>query len=169
MIQRLYEQDAKGIVDEDLIDEVGVSFLARIQSIERVGDALSGQAHCPHCDETIDHPMEKEAWIECEPCRWRITWDDYHRSFRGKYLAASGIKPFLREFADSYPRAQTPRQRLILIDNLIHRFHWELGNTPGATGAKNLIGGKTDDLFNFLEQLAYGDASTPELVETREK
>ena len=31
------------------------------------------------------------------------------------------------------------------------------------------IGGKGDDLFDFLEHLAYGDVNTPELKATREK
>ena len=169
VIQRLYEQDARGIVDEELIDEVGIAFLARIQSIDRVGDALSGQAHCPRCDRTINHQMDKAELLRCEPCQWQLTWDDYHRSFRGKYLAAFGIKPFLREFADAYPKARSARDKMILIDTLIHRFHWEMGATPGSTAAKNLIGGKSsDDLLDFLDHLAYGDASTPEIKAARE-
>ena len=169
VIQRLYERDAEGIVDETLIDEVGVAFLARIESIDRVGDALSGQAHCPHCDRTIPHEFDKEEWIRCPSCRWQLRWDDYHRSFRGKYLAALGIKPFLHEFAGAYPRARDPRAKMILIDTLIHRYHWELEGNPEGPGAKNLIGGKSDDLVTFLNDLTYSEQSTPELKATHKK
>lgn len=169
VIQRLYERDAQGIPDEALIDEVGIAFLARIESIDRVGDALSGRAHCPHCDRTIEHQMDNTEWLRCVACQWQLTWDDYHRSFRGKFLAALGIKPFLHEFSEAFPRAHNAREKMILIDTLIHRFHWELGEGPKGTAAKNLIGGKNDDLHDFLDRLAYEDQSTTELRENRER
>ena len=38
-IRRLYETDARGIVDEDLIDEVGFALYARCQSILCASDS----------------------------------------------------------------------------------------------------------------------------------
>ena len=42
-ILRLYQTDAQGIVDEDLIDEVGHGLLARCESIRIVSDAYKGR------------------------------------------------------------------------------------------------------------------------------
>ena len=46
-IRRLYTLDAKGIVDEDLINEVGYAMYARCLSIRTATRAHSGRAMCP--------------------------------------------------------------------------------------------------------------------------
>ena len=51
-IRALYTLDAKGIVDEELIDEVGYAMLARCESIRTVTRAHSGRATCPRCKAT---------------------------------------------------------------------------------------------------------------------
>ena len=56
-IARLYEQDAKGIVDEDLIDEIGISFLARCQSMMMADEVHEGKALCAGCDSIIYHSL----------------------------------------------------------------------------------------------------------------
>ena len=49
LIRRLYLTDAKGIVDEDLIDKVGYPLLDRCEAIRRVTER-----RCPHCGEVLD-------------------------------------------------------------------------------------------------------------------
>ena len=48
-IRRLYETDAMGIVDEELLDDVGLSLCLRCQSILAVSDARNGKVRCPGC------------------------------------------------------------------------------------------------------------------------
>ena len=168
-IVQLYTKDGQGIVDEDLIEEVGIAFLARITSIVNVGEALSGRAHCPYCEQIIHHHLDKDEILRCESCNWALTWGEYHKSFRGKQLAAFGIKEFCRDFVRDYSRARSPQAKMILIDTLIHRYHWELEGGLSRSGANNLIGGKPDELIDFLNTLTYGEKSNPEILATREE
>ena len=46
-IKQLYELDAKGIYDENLLDEVGYGLYARCQSFIEACQATSGEAYCP--------------------------------------------------------------------------------------------------------------------------
>ena len=48
-IKRLYEQDAKGIYDEELIDDVGISLYARVDSMLMVTSSNLGKAVCIEC------------------------------------------------------------------------------------------------------------------------
>jgi hypothetical protein len=52
-IRRLYETDARGIVDEEQVDEVGYALYARCRSILRVTAAHGHHATCPRCERTI--------------------------------------------------------------------------------------------------------------------
>jgi hypothetical protein len=57
-IRRLYESDALGIYNDELIEEVGYSLLARCQSFLQANQATSGRALCPVCDNVVPH-----AWV----------------------------------------------------------------------------------------------------------
>ena len=48
-IARLYKNDARGIYDEDLIDDVAYTLLDRCKSIIAVAKARQGRAECPAC------------------------------------------------------------------------------------------------------------------------
>ncbi len=71
LIRRLYEVDAKGIVDEDLIDKVGYALYARCQSILEATEAHAGRVKCPECGASVIHdggPWVKEADLDCTQC-----------------------------------------------------------------------------------------------------
>ena len=57
---------------------------------------------------------------------------------------------------------------MILIDQLIHRYHWELVNA-GRPGGCNLIGGTLKQVTVMLNKLAYSDQSTPGLREVQNR
>jgi len=60
--------------------------------------------------------------------------------------------------------------RRVLIDTLIHRFHWESdGQAAGRPGATSLIEGRLKDIMPFLDGLSYGDDTPPEIARTREE
>ena len=126
-IARLYATDAKAIVDEELIDEVGFALLARCDSILTATEAHKGRVTCPQCSRIIAHDVwTNRELLRCTDCGWEIAWPDYHKSYRRKQLHAGGMEPFIKEFMDRFPETRTPRQKMILIDTLIHRLHWEL-------------------------------------------
>jgi len=163
-IALLYTRDAQGILDEELIDEVGYALLARCQSIMQAEDVRDGKGVCPKCGMEIFHATKRKT-VTCETCGWALSWEAYVKTTRKKQLRVGGIGPFLEEYLRLFPRAKTPQNRMIQIDNLIHRYHWELQGEPGCPSAVNLIGGKQREVMVFLNDLAYSDKSTPGLKE----
>lgn len=102
---------------------------------------------CPHCD------------------GWEITGAQYRESFEHDNLAAMMALPIFKTYVQSWPLTTQPRARMVLIDRLIHAFHWGLKqqDIPHRSTANNLIEGSHDAVIALLNQLSYGDASTPEL------
>ena len=170
-IRRLYLLDAKGIVDVELIDEVGYAMYARCESIRTVTEVHAGRAKCPSCGEIVRHHWKKDEPLDCE-CGWSVTWGEYLKTYQGKQLhGGTGRRAFL-DFLERWPQARTPRDKLLTIDWLIHACH------PGPDdpergfarpAATNLIEGAARQLIRFLDELAYTDLSTPEVRHERER
>ncbi len=162
-IRRFYESDAKGIYDEDLIDEVGYGLLARCESFITANRARAGEVPCPKCAQ----PVRREEVLRC-PCGWELRWADYFKTIQHKQL--SGAEPVLeqfRDFVNAFPSARTPQEKVLLIDRLIHGFHlYYKTNGPTRPVAVNLIEGRLGDVVAFLDDLSYGEKST---AGTREK
>jgi len=162
-VRRLYENDAEGIVDEALIDDVGVALLARCESFLAAIEATGGRAPCPRCDQRVAHGRDQEEVLHCEKCGWELTWGEYFQTIQHKQL--SGAEPVMRlfrEYVAAFAGARTPREKVLLIDRLIHGFHWSLG--AGHTTrpvAINLIQGRLRDVMEFLDDLTYSRKSTP--------
>ena len=161
-----------GRQDEELLDDVGWALLARIRDCLVVTEAHRGRVQCPICGEVIERahghrertPREK---LACPEGHWSMTWEEYHRSYRKKHLGSAGLETFFREFAEQYPRAKTYQEKMVLVDTLLHRYHWELEADLGGPGAVNLIGGTRYEVIAFLNQLTYGEHTTPGLTETK--
>jgi hypothetical protein len=164
-IRRLYANDALGLVDEELIDDVGTSLLLRCQSILVANEAHGGRAACPRCDTIIRHTRNKHERIICPDCGWQTLWAYYAKTFEGQGLLGGGSITFVRAFVESYALAQSPRERFLLIDRLIHAFHWEMHEQIGMSRpvACDLIAGRFDDVVEFLDTLTYGERTTPEV------
>jgi hypothetical protein len=54
-IRRLYQLDAQGIYDDELIVNVGYSLLARCESFIHAMEAVRGHAGCPLCGAIVHH------------------------------------------------------------------------------------------------------------------
>jgi hypothetical protein len=167
-IRALYAMDAKGIVDEELIDEVGYAMLARCMSIQDVTRAHFGRARCPRCRAEVRHTGVKDAVMTC-PCGWNTTWREYHNSYRRKQLVGGAAYPIFKAFLERWPLARTARDKMLEIDRLIHACHGEFKGGMGRPAACNLIEGTMFELITLLEGLAYGDASTSGVKETRQR
>jgi hypothetical protein len=105
--------------------------------------------------------------IACPHGHWSATWREFRKSYRNKHLGSAGLETFFRDFAARYPRARTYGEKMVLIDTLLHRYHWELEGDPGGPGATNLVGGTREEVIAFLNQLTYGEHTTPGLTETK--
>src|SRR5688572_9074713 len=129
-IRRLYEQDARGIVDDELIDDVGLTLHARCRSIVLVN---AGQVACPRCGEVfkVTRTYRERTKGEPEPdptevvrcptpdCGWETTRGQWGDSWRHRELHAGWGLPPLQQFAERYPSARTPRARMLMIDRLL--------------------------------------------------
>lgn len=177
-IRQLYQRDALGIVDGDLIDEVGLALHARCTSIVLVND---GMVRCPRCGAVFKvHRTYRERAngesvgdlqraVPClrPECGWHTTPAQWGQSWRHRELHAGWGLPPIREYAERYPLAVTARQRMLLIDQLLHAFHHDLRNAaPHRSVAHNLIEGNHRQALALLDCLTYGDHSTPEVRQT---
>jgi len=170
-VRRLYENDAQGLVDEELIDDVAYSLYARCQSILAVYAAEQGLVACPLCGAEIPRRQrDEQELLRCPLGHWQTTWGLYRKSYRHKQLWAGRAVTAFMEFVKGLPKARTPREKMLLIDRLIHACHQSL--TGAAARYKrpvacNLIQGKMKELIALLDGLAYGPCTPPEILRTR--
>jgi hypothetical protein len=111
----------------------------------------------------IQHTREEH--VHCRECGWRVSWKDYQRSYQEKQLFGGAALPFFQAYVDHFFNVKTPREKLLLIDRLIHEFHWyqkanqELPE-PVRPAAANLIEGKgIREVLDFLDSLTNGESS----------
>jgi hypothetical protein len=187
-LRRLYEADAQGIVDQELIDDVGITLLLRCQAILDVAEAKAGCVKCPRCARAASLSPEpgsatptiiqrehtpgeaRDELLACPVCDWQITWGEYAKTFKRRQLHIGGAGPFFGEYVERYPSARTPRLKMLAIDRLIHQFHYSLRGEPDLptrSVGPNLIQGKLGDVLLFLDELTYGPGSTEGLAEMR--
>jgi hypothetical protein len=169
-IRRLYEDDARGIHDDELLDEVGYGLLARCESFIAAVEAVRGRALCPRCGAMVEHSVRKDELLQC-PCGWELLWCDYFATIQHKQL--SGAEPVLdlfRHYVRTFPSCTTARAKMLAIDALIHGFHYFF-KTGGPTRpvAVNLIEGRLNEVIDFLDELTYGPQSADGLIQKKQE
>lgn len=169
-LRRLYQSDAAGLLDEELAGEVGFALFQRCQSILMVSEAR--QVVCPSCQTIVECPAERWArgvQIHCPHCDWKVTYGQWRDSWRHQDLTGGNALAAFRAYVAEYPRAQTASQRMLLIDRLIHVFHWSLRQKRfHSPAANNLIEGGLEEVMAFLDDLTYGPGSPPGRLESLE-
>jgi hypothetical protein len=159
-LRRLYATDARGIIDEELLDEVAYALYARCDSILTVTESIWGQTKCPRCALMIT-PTE-EGQILCPECSWQASRTEYHKTWEHQQLNGTNARNVFQEFVRRLPLVKTPQEKMRLIDWLIHQCHYDMKRgTYGRTVAKNLIEGSSRAIRDLLEELAYGDQVPP--------
>lgn len=176
-IRRLYESEAQGRIDEELLEEVGISLYARCESWCLAFEARNGRVHCPRCDSIIAHNCHPEDLLVCS-CGWHTTWQEYYRTIRRQQL--HGLEPvadLFRAYQQRYAAAATPGEKMLAIDALLHEFHLILAfpnwNVPDKwiktrCVAVNLINGTYHEVITFLDTLNYGTNASPEMLAERQ-
>ncbi|MEE4194648.1 MAG: hypothetical protein V2J07_05555 [Anaerolineae bacterium] len=155
-IARIYENDADGLYDEQLINQVAFMLLMRCESMVIAEDARNGRALCPVCGRLINHDAQKGTQLICPYCSWVGSWDAYRASMDGLHLIAPGLIPFLIEYSKHMTDQLSLKEKVFWIDWLIHRVHWEGTALPGQPGAVSLLRGRASDVNEFLRQLNAG-------------
>lgn len=174
LIQQLYQTDAQGMQDTELCDEVGMRLYFRCQTIVRV---QNDEVACPLCGSVfVIQTAHKEEVTACPTtdCEWYTTRIEYQKSWSKKRIWGANAIPAFSEFYNRYPKGQTYKDKMLLIDKLIHSFHWNLKlNLPARSAANNLIEGSHDQVVAFLDQLSgidtEGKTAWRETVETMMK
>ena len=160
LVQRLYEADAKRMPDVELCDDVGIRLYLRCQSILQVRD---GKVECPECSAVFDVSAPTyDGPVHCpnKECGWQTTFAQYKKSWSKRRIFPGKAIPAFQTYYDSYPKARTYVEKILLIDALIHSFHWDLQvNKPNRSVANNLIEGNHDDVVAFLNALSGGDVN----------
>ncbi|MBN2735657.1 MAG: hypothetical protein JXR70_01660 [Spirochaetales bacterium] len=177
-IRQFYIKEARGICDDELIEEVGIGLLARCQSIIEFTEACeTGRVRCMRCarqgqSTIIQRNMKKpSALLQCPVCAWQVRWRIYKSESEkadGQLHGGHALDAFTR-YMRVYPKCQTREEKIIAIDQLIHEFHWFLikENQPAKANKPagvNLLQGNIRDVFNLLNELTYGEKTPPELI-----
>jgi hypothetical protein len=117
--------------------------------------------------------------IRCPACQaWECTERQYADSFVSDSLQAWYAVSIFQTFVERFPKIATAREHMVLIDRLIHEFHYAISrlpdgslgrnNLPHETTANNLIEDGHQQVVEFLNTLTYGVAGTPEVQATYE-
>ena len=168
LIRRLYASDAKGIQDEELVNEAGYAIYARCESIRIATEAHYGRATCRQCRAAIERRnWPKDEPLLCGECGWSTTWREYHKSYQRKQLVGGKAYADFTAFLERWPVARTYRDKLLEIDRLIHALHIDAKHGFARPAAVNLIEVNMREARELLRELAYGAQSTPGLAETR--
>lgn len=175
-LRRLYVKEAEGIYDEELIDDVGISLYMRCKDILTVKLAREDRkVRCPVCD-NIGHETfikrhgDMREIIKCPVCEWKIVWEDYLRAFKRKQLNAGGAVKAFEGFIRSFKNSDSPKEKMLAIDRLIHEFHYsvkERPHQPTRPVGVNLISGNLKSVIEFLKKLTAGEFCIPEMEDTR--
>lgn len=177
-LRQLYLTEARGIYDEELIDDVGMYLYMRCRDILTVKMAKEDRkVRCPVCDDAgkdtfIQRRDGLREQIRCPVCGWEIIWEEYIRAAKGKQLNAGGAVNAFEGFLKKFENARAPREKMLAIDRLIHAFHYsvkERPDQPTRPAGVNLISGTLKSVIEFLDTLSAGGFCTPEIANTRDR
>jgi len=157
------------MLDEVLLDEVTIGIYLRLQSVTIATQAAYGRVECPQCAEVVRRMNEwnKGEVIRCA-CGWQTTWQVYFDHYHQQHLIWGGCFPAVRDYMDGFLVAETPRDKIMLVDRLIHYLHWEMVQDPGRPAATMVIEGKEKEVVALIESLAYGNDGMDELRQTQQ-
>ena len=167
-IQRLYESDAAGLLDVELLERVFYAIHARIADMQEVRQAQTyGRVTCRGCGAPISEyyrmgSRNKSLPLTCEQCGWSVTCGEYFDSYTGERMLPGSVPEVFDEFMRRSTAARTPQQKMLLIDWLIHEFHVMQG-IAGRPVGENVIQGSVEQVAELIAALANGPGSTPGL------
>lgn len=154
---KLYRSDAKGIIDQELLDDVGYSFFARCKQAQDTRTCLqNGQLICHQCGAVL-MPTSYTGIVFCS-CGYGYTYREYRRSFHANNMPAGRATPIFDSFTMKWPGCKDSNDKMLLIDWLIHECHVSLmSGLEGRSVCVNLIEGTKQQISDLITKLAYGN------------
>jgi ribosomal protein L37AE/L43A len=141
-----------------LLDDVGWRLWDRSSDVVRV---TTGRVRCPVCATELQVRAVGRAADEvvpCPGCGWSVTGAAWHGSWRHRDL--NGVCPEFGRFVDAWPSARSIRDRMLLIDSVVHALHVaSRSDMPGNFAARNFIEGSRPKIVALLDELAEGPGS----------
>lgn len=159
LLERLYASDARGLRDLELCEAVGSRLHARCRAYVLVHeDAVD----CPSCGTVYTVARRGESPCPGAGCGWSTTWPAYRQSVRDHYAFTGRAMEAFSRFHDRYPAARSYRDKILLIDELIHSFHRDEARAPAKSVASKLLQGSKDEAVRFLDRLSARDPAAKE-------
>lgn len=153
-----YEANARGLLDDALVDDVGWRLWDRLSDVVRV---TAGRVRCPVC--TTEFQVRAagrtdDEVVPCPGCDWSVTPAAWHRTWENRDL--NGLCPEFGRFVDAWPTARSIRDRMLLIDSVVHAQHVaSRSDRPGNFAARNFLEGSRPKIVALLDELADGPGS----------
>ena len=158
-VEELYRQEAAGVVDQALLEDVAFGLLARCRDILESNEAAAGRPKCHGCQARLEMALDAQGSpvlnqeVRCPACGWQVTWAEYFRSLSGKKLRGCGALPVFREFVWRM-ESSSPAEWMMHIDWLMHQFHKDVKGRRTHSVMTNVLAGKAWELEALLERLA---------------
>lgn len=151
-LNKLYLQDAKGIQDEILADEIGLTLYLRCkygkEDMERMERNI---IRCHGCGTELAGECD---FRQC-CCGLQYSYKEYRRSYRKNNMPTGAAEKTFTMFMQKWDRAKIYQEKIVLIDTLLHEFHLSL--ISGATHrpvAMNFIDGSRSRVEQIISNLA---------------
>lgn len=151
-LNRLYMQDAKGIQDEILADEIGLTIYLRCkygkEDMERMNKYI---IRCHGCGAELYGDSD---FRQCS-CGRQYSYKEYRRSYRRNNMPTGAAAKTFIAFMQNWGRAKTYQEKIVLIDTMLHQFHLSL--VSGAVHrpvAMNFIDGSRSSVEQIISKLA---------------
>lgn len=151
-LNKLYMLDAKGIQDETLAEDVGLTLYLRCkygkEDMERMEKY---KIRCHGCNSELGGETD---FRQCS-CGRQYSYKEYRRSFRRNNMPTGSAAKTFAAFIRDWDNAKNYQEKIILIDTLLHEFHLSL--ISGATHrpvAMNFIDGSRRQVEQIIDHLA---------------
>jgi hypothetical protein len=155
---RLYELDAAGRLDDELLDDVGWRIWERLTDVIRV---TNGRVRCPICGADMHVRVEgqdPDVPVPCPNGDWSVSERVWHQSWEHRNL--NGNCPEFARYVDAWPNARSRRDRMLLVDAVVHSIHVaSRDDLPGNFAARNFLEGSRPKIVALLDELANGPGS----------
>jgi hypothetical protein len=149
----LYRKFMDGQADMADVDDVGIGLHLRVKSILLVAE---WRLVCPECGREFQVSSSEPATNCPGPgCSFSIPREKYLASWRHRDLWRGKALPAFEEYYARYPVARTIGEKMVLIDTLVHSFHFDLvENLPNRCAANNLMEGSLKQVVDILDRLS---------------
>jgi len=123
LLKKFYAMNESGIIDEVLVDDVGLRLFLRCESMVMISQK---SLYCPKCGNIICIADDEEIKAACNNCGFTFTIDEYRESFTHREFLLGNAAPYFEKYYHEYLKCKTTNERIVMIDTLIHSFHIDI-------------------------------------------